>query len=56
MVIVLGNNRFVLKCKDGTFLDNPQIDGLKVDFFGIDNSIIIEEGGGLPQCAYQNEK
>lgn len=37
-------NIVILKCEDGTYIKNPQIDGLKIDFFGQDNLIEIHEG------------
>lgn len=37
-------NAVILKREDGTYVDNPQIEGLKIDFFGQNNIVKIEEG------------
>ncbi len=47
------NNRFVLKCKDGTFLNNPEINGLKVNFLGSNNYLEVEEGAVFHNCHFK---
>lgn len=38
------SNKIVLKRSDGSYVDNPEIEGLKIDFFGQNNLIELEEG------------
>lgn len=38
------NNQFILKKENGEIVENPEIDGLKIDFFGSNNLVEIEEG------------
>jgi acetyltransferase-like isoleucine patch superfamily enzyme len=41
----MANNQYILKKANGEIIDNPNVEGLKVDFFGSNNSIEIDEGG-----------
>ncbi len=51
--MILKNNRFLLKQQNGETIENPTIEGLKVDFFGSNNLIEIDEGAVFHNCHFK---
>lgn len=47
------NNKYVLLKENGDVVENPIIEGLKVDFFGAGNTVEIEEGTVFHNCHFK---
>lgn len=47
------SNKFVLITNDGNQIENPTIQGLKVEFFGSDNIVEIEDGATFHNCHFK---
>ena len=46
-------NKVLLKKSSGEVIENPSIDGLKIDFFGSNNIVEIEEGSIFHNCHFK---